>query len=143
MDTAIKTKWLAALRSGEYKQARGSLEEVQDGESCFCCLGVLCDLAAKEGIVVRAERDQGHIIDATYTSVVDPEDYSEAVLPKAVRDWAGLSDDNPKVEITEEIAKRIDNDLLYPAHDISSLTEVNDETGIGFEGIADLIEVNF
>lgn len=32
-------KWIAALRSGKYKQTRGRL---QDGDG-FCCLGVLCD----------------------------------------------------------------------------------------------------
>jgi hypothetical protein len=37
--------WVAALRSGKYEQARGNLRE-GDG---FCCLGVLCDLASKDG----------------------------------------------------------------------------------------------
>lgn len=142
MDTAIKTKWLAALRSGEYKQARGSLEEVVEDGSCFCCLGVLCDLAVKEGIVTRAENNLGHQIEGVYASVVDPEDVSTAVLPRAVRDWAGLNEENPQVEITPEIAAKIDNPLLYPVGDHSSLAEVNDETSIGFEGIALLIEAS-
>ena len=34
----IKKKWLKALRSGEYGQAKGVLT---DGEGNFCCLGVL------------------------------------------------------------------------------------------------------
>ena len=37
--------WVAALRSGEYEQAQGQLWS-GDG---FCCLGVLCDLAARDG----------------------------------------------------------------------------------------------
>lgn len=37
--------WIKALRSGEYKQGRKALK-VGDR---FCCLGVLCDLAAKDG----------------------------------------------------------------------------------------------
>lgn len=42
---ALRTEWLAALRSGEYRQAPGAL---QAGDtSGFCCLGVLCDLAVK------------------------------------------------------------------------------------------------
>lgn len=32
--------WLKALRSGEYKQAQGSL--VGEGGESFCCLGVAC-----------------------------------------------------------------------------------------------------
>ncbi len=39
MIPAIKKRWVKALRSGEYKQARGKLF---DGKK-FCCLGVLYD----------------------------------------------------------------------------------------------------
>ena len=41
----VVKRWVAALRSGEYKQTQGQLWS-GDG---FCCLGVLCDLAAKDG----------------------------------------------------------------------------------------------
>lgn len=37
-------KWIDALRSGEYSQARGQLK---DGDS-YCCLGVLAVVAGKE-----------------------------------------------------------------------------------------------
>ncbi len=40
MKPEVKTKWLAALRSGQYPQARGRLRS-SDG---YCCLGVLCDI---------------------------------------------------------------------------------------------------
>lgn len=39
--------WIKALRSGEYKQAQNKLKNTQ--KNSFCCLGVLCDLAAKDG----------------------------------------------------------------------------------------------
>lgn len=42
----VKAKWITALRSGEYRQGRGSLRE----HDAYCCLGVLCDLHAKETI---------------------------------------------------------------------------------------------
>ena len=42
-------KWVDALRSGEYKQTRGALRGDDEGnEPKFCCLGVACDLYAKE-----------------------------------------------------------------------------------------------
>lgn len=44
MNEQVKAKWLSALRSGEYTQAKGKLRV----EDYFCCLGVLCDLHAKE-----------------------------------------------------------------------------------------------
>jgi hypothetical protein len=41
MDPEIKAKWIEALRSGKYKQARMALRR----DDRFCCLGVLCDVA--------------------------------------------------------------------------------------------------
>jgi hypothetical protein len=41
---AFRRKWVAALRSGKYKQGDGFLRS----EKGFCCLGVACDLAAPE-----------------------------------------------------------------------------------------------
>jgi hypothetical protein len=38
MDPALKARWIAALRSGKYKQGIGYLEY----SNKFCCLGVLC-----------------------------------------------------------------------------------------------------
>lgn len=47
MNPAIKARWVAALRSGEYEQGRGVL---RSADNCFCCLGVLTDLAVKAGV---------------------------------------------------------------------------------------------
>ena len=45
IDPEFKVKWLAALRSGEYQQARGALlTEVPGSPAAFCCLGVACNL---------------------------------------------------------------------------------------------------
>lgn len=41
LDPAFKKQWLAALRSGNYKQGIGELQ-TKTGE--FCCLGVACDI---------------------------------------------------------------------------------------------------
>ena len=46
MKTEIADKWIAALLSGEYKQAKGKL---YDGEG-YCCLGVLCKVLGGEFI---------------------------------------------------------------------------------------------
>lgn len=40
-DKDLRTKWVEALRSGKYTQARGVLRE----ENSYCCLGVACDVA--------------------------------------------------------------------------------------------------
>ena len=40
MDPELKAKWVAALRSGEYKQGQGLL----NNNERMCCLGVLCEV---------------------------------------------------------------------------------------------------
>lgn len=46
MDQELKTKWLAALRSGDYKQVNGALESIIWGDEVgYCCLGVLSKIA--------------------------------------------------------------------------------------------------
>lgn len=44
-EKSLKERWIEALRSGRYKQARGRLRK----GDCFCCLGVLCDLYDPSG----------------------------------------------------------------------------------------------
>lgn len=42
----FKQRWIAALRSGEYKQGDGFLHNPNDGT--YCCLGVACRAAGHE-----------------------------------------------------------------------------------------------
>ena len=42
---ANRKKWVAALRSGKYKQGKGQLYDNLDEK--YCCLGVACDLFHK------------------------------------------------------------------------------------------------
>jgi len=44
MKQEIKKRWVAALRSGEYRQGKIQLKK----ENKFCCLGVLCDIVKDE-----------------------------------------------------------------------------------------------
>jgi hypothetical protein len=44
VDPELKSKWIAALRSGEYKQGKGYL---RDGDT-WCCLGVLATIQGYE-----------------------------------------------------------------------------------------------
>jgi hypothetical protein len=48
MDKELKEKWVKALRSGAWKQARGRL---CDGDA-YCCLGILCKVA---GLTISTE----------------------------------------------------------------------------------------
>ena len=53
MKPEIQAEWVAALRSGEYKQGTGVLRSEANE---FCCLGVLCDLAVKAGVAVEVQQ---------------------------------------------------------------------------------------
>lgn len=57
MNPEIKADWLTALRSGAYKQGRGFLKYSAGDGARYCCLGVLCELAAKAGIIEGSEDD--------------------------------------------------------------------------------------
>lgn len=141
MNTQIKEKWVNALRSGEYPQIQGNLRS-PDG---YCCLGVLCDLYAKEHSVewTRMDYDNNNdVIDIPESQFSSWQfgdffedcyyfESEEGVLPKVVSKWAGLSNNgNPELQVPldesyEETTK--------------SLMDLND-SGISFSEIADLIE---
>lgn len=55
MNKTLLKPWIEALESGEYKQGVGLLE--CDGH--FCCLGVLCVVAEKQGM--RVKRREGEL----------------------------------------------------------------------------------
>lgn len=70
MDKKIAKEWCKALRSKKYKQGGGTLHDPED--NTYCCLGVLCELAKKKGVI---------------------EDYDGVCLPTVVRKWAGINSD--------------------------------------------------
>lgn len=110
MDKVWKERWVKALRSGEYKQGRAALRTADDK---FCCLGVLCDLAAKDGRMKWVPSGSCYGANrATFTGV----------LPPAVCKLAGLRQRDPVVG------------------DDNTLTAANDCERLSFLEIADLIE---
>ena len=116
MNIDIKAQWLTALRSGDYRQGTGVLRTADDQ---YCCLGVLCDLAEKAGVVAVHLPIGNH---AYFYG--DDEGGTDTVLPQVVEDWAGLDGENPWVK-----------------HDGKSdaIAELNDK-GATFSQLADLIE---
>jgi len=84
MNPEIKEQWIAALESGDYPQGRLELENKR-GQ--FCCLGVLCDLAVKAGVIERFLKFTGTEERVAY-GLGDEVSYTS--LPPAVRNWAGI-----------------------------------------------------
>ena len=121
MKATIKKKWLKALRSGEYQQGKYWLKKADS----FCCLGVLCDIHAKE------TKDYWCREDEKYNGEVWSLDGYPDHLPPKVIEWAGLKvSHGASVEVDFE-----DNGIRT-----LSLPELNDDYGRSFKEIADLIE---
>lgn len=110
-DTELTRRWIAALRSGKYKQGRHYLRSKTDH---FCCLGVLCDLYYPDGwedADVDNKRSWYRFRGLTTLRA------AEIIPPKEVANAVGM--------------------CLY---EYRELAEMNDEYCDSFEEIADAIE---
>jgi hypothetical protein len=124
----IKKMWVDALRNGEYQQGYNYLA-VHQGESVhFCCLGVLCDLAKQRGVIDSNQDEYGRYSYGTYSN------FTDVVLPKGVQEWAGLTVDNPELEV--ELNNEYEEEFVTEVR----LSELNDDHGFDFEKLANLIE---
>lgn len=110
MNKRIKRLWVKALRSGRYNQGTGRLRN----DDKFCCLGVLCDLHAKQTGSTWQINNLG----------IYEYGGADSVLPGTVASWSEINDDNPRLG-------RNSNSL--------SAAEFND-AGKDFNCIADRIE---
>lgn len=57
MDSKKLNLWLKALRSGDYVQTNNALQRInadEEGPAGYCCLGVLTDVAIKNGCEIAA-----------------------------------------------------------------------------------------
>lgn len=118
MKQEIKERWVEALRSGKYEQGTGSLTT---GSGRYCCLGVLCDLAVADGAI-----EPPIVVEAGMLAYGTRGETEH--LPRVVQRWAGLDQDSPEVLVDPDEGSW------------QELVELNDNTGLNFHEIADLIE---
>lgn len=111
MKKSVAMKWAKALRSGKYKQATDQLED----HGAYCCLGVLCLIAEKEGVPVI--RTNGAL-----------SGFSIDVQEKVSR-WAGIRDNGYLYK-----SKCVNSSFL------DSLAGANDSHHLNFDEIADIVE---
>lgn len=119
MNPGIKAQWIAALRSGQYKQGTSRLRRIIRGEDRYCCLGILCELAVQAGAITPPTRSNG---EALYRYGED-----SACLPNAVSRWSGLNGFSG----------------LYIINGSQSSLVENNDKGMTFDQIADTIERHF
>jgi hypothetical protein len=110
MKQDIKDKWVAALRSGDYKQDTTFLKL----GDCFCVMGVLCD-------VVKEDLGLDWEFNGSYSYI----DRAESIIPKSIAEY---------VEFDGVVVLLQYNDV---AHDI---TRLNDTVKLSFDELANLIE---
>ena len=93
MDPELKSRWVAALRSGKYAQGRHSLRSADDK---FCCLGVLADVLAPEDWEKREHAEQDYRFQGTKHTLRWEE------VPYTVQgDLVNLNDIAPRKSFTE------------------------------------------
>lgn len=104
--------WVAALRSGEYQQARGQLKK----EHGYCCLGVACEIS-KLG---KWTNDR----EGYYQPKIGSGD--NVMLPEAVKEWLGM--------------KTGSGTIIPYGHNFTKSLATENDNGKSFNEIADLIE---
>jgi len=80
MNQEIKQRWISKLRSGEYKQGKNRLKNL-DGS--MCCLGVLCELYREDHPGI----EWIECIPDNSFSILNSVD----ILPKSIMIWAELN----------------------------------------------------
>ena len=134
MNIEIKARWIAALRSGNYKQGHHTLHTE---DNCFCALGVLCDLYAQD---FDCKWETQQTLMGTHSHFVTvmalPHEfmngekfYSVAVPQSPISNWAGMQA-NPWLYVTTKEGVRTE----------FHMSEINDKLELTFAEIADLIE---
>lgn len=112
MKQELKTRWIAALRGGEYQQGKGRLRREESMGDSFCCLGVLCDLVSKDG---------WHRTDNGSWKFVFGNDFGIGFLPVPFRQAVDLPQ-----KVTDQCINLNDNGDTFPV--IADYLEANLET---------------
>ena len=119
----VMREWVDRLRSGQYKQGTGRLRV----EDHYCCLGVLCEIAAERGIIgspapfgstplVTIKNGDFHSEDRT----VYRYDGQAHMPSRQVYEWAGI----PAVGLTLTAKSLADlNDFAVPFAQIADTIE--------------------
>lgn len=112
-------KWVEALRSGKYEQGTGALRK--GGK--LCCLGVACEAAIQNGVKIEVTATRGDAF-FRYNGVL-------CHLPEPVQTWLGIPKGDPGLYRDE----KTDGELRA--------IHANDDMGLSFTAIADLVERNY
>lgn len=117
--------WILALRSDEYEQGTGYLCKSRK----FCCLGVLSELGAKCGLLIKKEGRSGDEAVVMYGS-----EYDISVLPFEILVLF------PFLTKGGALRRSLNGCLVDLATSHPSLAHMNDRGRLNFNFIADYLE---
>ncbi len=113
MNPDVKAAWLAALRSGNYTQGKECLKRVRsNGDTEYCCLGVLCDILGRIDESRFEETDLGGKVYFFDLGTLDG--------PHRMGDLVGFD--------------------LIPSMPLQKFLASTNDDGVSFQTIADMIE---
>lgn len=114
-------KLVRVLRTTKRKQGTGNLAKIlTPRQKSYCCLGIACEMAIKEGLEVDREVERyAHANVVRYGGTT-------TTLPKLVMDWFGFEDFDPTLIDESEIR--------------TTATDLNDERNYNFKRIAAAFE---
>lgn len=121
--------FVAALRSGKYRQTKGNLAEfdLRAKKKKLCCLGVACEVAKANGLNVEVRRDESNLY--YYNGILTS-------LPPEVRDFYGFVDVNPALNV-------IGTELESCGRGSLRAAVLNDDYNQSFRQLADLFEKTY
>ena len=138
MDKRVKALWIEALESGEYEQTTGQLRyQYEDQKPAFCCLGVLCEVAVKDGLDIEFDPEK------------DSYDEYTAFLPGKVQKWAGLGsgehgdDWDDSGQLPTPVRYTLGTGEYEDHGTATTLLSLNDGANYTFAQIAKVIEEQF
>lgn len=89
----VRAEWVRRLRSGQYMQGLGVLRmDRSDGLVAHCCLGVLCEIAVDEGVVIREDRPRNAAIFSGVGDFAHHDGFASALSmpPRSLAGWVGI-----------------------------------------------------
>lgn len=138
-----RQRWVDALRSGDYKQAKGVLKtETLEGDTAYCCLGVACELALPDlpELEWAVGTDQNEGVRWGFQPVMNSI-VNTGSLPREVRDYYGIQDSRAVFKHPASV-NAVNPDAPSGTQKIEchDLIDANDAACADFHQIANLIE---
>lgn len=157
LDPKVKKRWIDALTSGKFKQAKGVLREVavkgkEDGKpSGYCCLGVLTELFRTSKANTEKHK-WDNVIDYNYdgdgnekntTAGSSDFDGENCLTPPSVSDWANMIDEGDSIDDPRILILPLWNVAKFKAKLKKAKIKKSGTTGDGKTSLAQLNDAGF